>query len=271
MAKPWTKRIADRNSGNENEIPWWVNDKYRLHTFCKENGFPMPDVYKFWKTPAELNLDEAPNKFVLKPTVMFSAWGVMLLEKRDDGTFFDELKGRILTFEQIKAEQEAAYDRCKYKGSYRLMMEEKIESRNVGQPVPLDYKISVFYDAPGQVHQINRNPQVLEYAFFDGDFKPLELDRTIISDWSTKNKGIHDRPEDYDKMLRIASDLTKALRTPFMRVDMFAGPNGPVIGELTPSPGDAFYGNNFKYTEEYDLELGQAWLDAEKRIAADQG
>ncbi|MDJ0321722.1 ATP-grasp fold amidoligase family protein [Pseudarthrobacter sp. PS3-L1] len=266
MPTPWTNRIADRNSGKESGTPWWVNDKYLLHKFCKEHGFPMPEVYKFWKTPHELNLDDTPKKFVLKPTVMFSAWGVMLLERLDDGTFHDELQNRILTFAQVKAEQLAAYERCKYKGSYRLMMEEKVEGRNGDQPIPLDYKVSVFYDQPGQVHQINRNPKVLEYAFFDGQFAPLDLGDTIISDWATKSLGRHDRPADSAEMLKIACELTMTLKTPFMRVDMFAGPQGPVIGELTPSPGDAFYGNNFKYTEKYDLDLGQAWLDAERRI-----
>ena len=265
----WTSRVASRNSGKEANAPWWVNDKYKLHQFCKDLGFPMPEVYAFWKTPSELNLDNAPKKFVLKPTVMFSAWGVMLLERRDDGKFYEELKGRVLDFKQIMDEQQRAYDLCKYKGSYRLMMEEKIEGRNPDQPVPLDYKISVFYDEPGQVHQINRNPEVLEFAFFDGSFDPLDLNGKIVSDWTTKHQGQHDRPEDFEEMLRIATDLTKALGTAFMRVDMFAGPNGPVVGELTPSPGDAFYGNNFEYTNEYDMELGKAWFEAEKRMAVD--
>lgn len=268
--EPWTKKIADRNSGNEAQIPWWVNDKYKLHMFCKEHGFPMPEVYEFWKTPSEMDFDQAPNKFVLKPTVMFSMWGVMLLEKLDDGTFYDELKGRNLTFDQIQAEQQAVYDRCKYKGSYRLMMEEKIDSGIPDQPIPFDYKIAVFYDQPGQVLQINRNPAVPENAFFDGNFEPLDLDRTIISDWSKKKQGQHDRPECYEEMLKIACEVTKALGTPFMRVDMFAGPNGPVIGELTASPGDAFYGNNYKFTDQYDAELGRAWAEAEKRMEAEE-
>lgn len=266
---PWTERIATRNSGGEENAPWWVNDKYKLHQFCKDHGFPMPEVYAFWKTPKELDLGNAPRKFVLKPTVMFSAWGVMLLEKRDDGTFYDQLKGRVLTLQQIEAEQQRAYDLCKYKDSYRLMMEEKIEGRDPEQAVPLDYKVSVFYDEPGQVHQINRNPEILEFAFFDGSFDRLDLQDKIVSDWTTKHQGQHDRPEDYEEMLRIACSLTKALGTPFMRVDMFAGPRGPVVGELTPSPGDAFYGNNFKYTAEYDAELGRAWSEAERRITAD--
>ncbi|MGP5164291.1 ATP-grasp fold amidoligase family protein [Arthrobacter rhombi] len=270
MPTPWTKRIAARNAGEEKNIPWWVNDKYKLHKFCKEHGFPMPEVFAFWKTPDEMNFDQAPMKFVLKPTVMFSAWGVMLLEKRDDGTFYDELKGRALTFEQIMAEQKSVYDRCKYKGAYRLMIEEKIEGPNSEQPIPLDYKIAVFYDVPGQVLQINRNPKKVENAFYDGAFEPLDLDRKIISDWSTKPKGEHDRPEAYEEMLQIASSVTMALGTPFMRVDMFVSPHGPVIGELTPSPGDAFYGNNYKFTDDYDADLGEAWLAAEERLAADK-
>ncbi|MGW9402565.1 ATP-grasp fold amidoligase family protein [Arthrobacter sp. NPDC055585] len=267
MPTPWTTRIAHRNAGKETNIPWWVHDKFKLHNFCKEHGFPTPDVYNFWKTPGEITFDGAPKKFVLKPTVMFSMWGVMLLEKLDDGTFHDELKDRVLTFENIQAEQQKVYERCKYKGAYRLMMEEKIESRNPGQPVPLDYKIAVFYDEPGQVQQINRNPAIPENAFFDGSFEPLDLTHTIISDWSTTKRGEHDRPDDYEEMLQIAADVTKKLGTPFMRVDMFAGPSGPVVGELTASPGDAFYGNNYKLADAYDLELGRMWLEAEQRIA----
>lgn len=269
MLTPWTSKIAARNSGNEENIPWWVNDKYKLHQFCKEHGFPMPEVYSFWKTPSEMSLENAPQKFVLKPTVMFSMWGVMLLSRLDDGNFYDDLTGRTLTFEQVRAEQQAAYDRCQYKGAYRLMMEEKVEGRNPGQAVPLDYKVSVFYDEPRLVQQINRNHKILEFAFFDGKFDPLDLERTFISDWSTTKKGQHDRPDDYEEMLLIASNLTKALKTPFMRVDMFAGPRGPIIGELTASPGDAFYGNNYRYTDDFDSELGSAWLEAEKRIVAD--
>lgn len=270
MPTPWTTKIAARNSGNEENTPWWVNDKYKLHKFCKERGFPMPEIYALWKMPDDMSLEHAPKKFVLKPTVMFSMWGVMLLEKRDDGTFFDDLTGRVLTFEQIKAEQQAAYDRCKYKDAYRLILEEKVEGRNPSQAVPMDYKISVFYDEARLVQQVNRNHKILEFAFFDGDFEPIDLEHTFISDWSTTKKGQHDRPEDYEEMLRIACDLTKALETPFMRVDMFAGPRGPIIGELTASPGDAFYGNNYRYTDEFDAELGYAWLEAEKRIAANR-
>ncbi len=266
----WNERMQLRNAHKETTANWWVNDKYELNKFCKKHGFPMPHVYKFWNTPSDLNLDDAPKKFVLKPTVMFSAWGVMLLEKRDDGTYFEELKGRVMTFKQILEEQNYAYDLCKYKGSYRLMMEEKIESGNSDQPVPLDYKVSVFYDKPGQVHQINRNTKPMEFAFFDGNFDPLVLDGRIDSAWDTKAQGKHERPDHFEEMLRIATEVTKTLGTPYMRVDMFAGPNGPVIGELTPSPGDAYYGNNFKYTDAYEEELGQEWVDALKRQEADQ-
>lgn len=266
----WNERMQLRNAHKETTANWWVNDKYKLHEFCKKNGIIMPEVYKFWDTPSELNLDDAPKKFVLKPTVMYSAWGVMLLEKRDDGTYFEELKGRVMTFEKIVEEQQHAYKVCKYKNDYRLMMEEKIESGNPEQPVPLDYKVSVFYDKPAQVHQINRNTKVMEFAFFDGNFDPLELEGRIESKWDTKAQGKHERPKQYKEMLRIATEVSKALGTPYMRVDMFSGPNGPVLGELTPSPGDAYYGNNFKYTEAYEIEQGQYWTDALERMEADK-
>ncbi|OAB86238.1 hypothetical protein AWH69_15210 [Janibacter melonis] len=267
-AKTWNQRMKIRNSGGEDTANWWVNDKFKLHQFCDKNGFPMPEAYHFWKTPDELDLTDAPVKFVLKPTVMFSAWGVMLLERTSDGTFFEELTGRSLSIDQIRSEQQRAYDICKFKGSYRLMMEERIESSIPGKPIPFDYKVSVFYDTPEQVHQIDRNTNPIEFAFFDGSFEPLDLTGKIESDWSSKGKGEHHRPPEHEEMLTIATDLTKALRTPFMRIDMFSGPSGPVVGELTPSPGDAYYGNNFRYTDSYEIDLGKAWDAAESRMGA---
>lgn len=268
--KTWTERIGDRNSGNgpgENAA-WWVNDKVKLHEFCNANNIPMPALKGNWSLPDELSPEDLKEPLVLKPSVMFSAWGVMMLEPISSGKWFEALRRRTLTFDQIVSEQRAAYERCEYKGSYRLIAEERIEDENPQFTVPLDYKVSVFYDRAEQVHQIDRNRDKVEYTFMDREFNLLP-EGSIISEWRTTTAGEPHVPETGGLMLEIAEQLTKTLKTPFMRVDMFNGKNGPVVGELTPSPGDAYYGNNFKYSNDYDLLLGECWEEALTRMSQD--
>lgn len=266
----WTERIGQRNAGNEKAVPWWVNDKYKLHKWAIENDLPMPKLLQVWKTPDELELAELPNRFVLKPSVMFSAKGVMLLEKLSNGNYWDSLGERELTVESIHREQQKTYEQCKYKGSYRLLAEERVESTINSQQIPFDYKIHSFYGEAHLVQQINRNSSPVRYAFFDGNFEKLDLDRAIISDWKKRPQDDHLKPDAWEEMLEIGKAVSRLLITPFMRVDMFLGANGPIIGELTPSPGDAFYRNNYTYTAEFDEELGRHWDAAAARIADEQ-
>ncbi len=42
---------------------------------------------------------------------------------------------------------------------------------------------------------------------------------------------------------------------------------GAVIGELTPAPGGPYYGDMYKFTESFDLELGQEWETALTKIS----
>lgn len=268
--KTWTARIGDRNSGKgPKENPaWWVNDKLKLHKFCRERGFPMPDLLHSWNHPDELRPSSLEKPLVLKPSVMLSTWGVMLLEPLGNGVWRESLRARELTFDQIVAEQLAAYERCKYKGSYKLMAEELISDEREGLSVPLDYKVWVFYDRAEQIQQISRNGSKAEYVFMDRNFEEIAPDK-ILSDWSTIKKGVPLPPSRANEMVRIAENLTKALGTPFMRVDMYNGKAGPVIGELTPSPGDAFYGNNYTFSEEYNIELGEKWDHALQRMKSE--
>lgn len=266
----WTDKIKARNAGEEKNAPWWVNDKLKLHKWAKENNLPMPEVYRTWDTPEELDLDNLPAKFVLKPSVMFSSWGVMLLELMPNGNYWESLKNRELSVEQIKKEQLQAYDRCKYKKAYRLMVEERIDSPEAGQDIPLDYKAFSYFGEVHLVQQINRNHKPIRINFFDGNFNGLDLDSNIVTDWTGRQIDPLVKPQEWERLLQIAREVTVKLATPFMRVDMYVGDNGPIIGELTPSPGDAFYGNNYRFAESLDLFLGEQWVDAERRIEAMQ-
>ncbi|CAM3240279.1 ATP-grasp fold amidoligase family protein [Corynebacterium gottingense] len=262
----WVKKVEERLNHTEKNVPWWVNDKAKLHTFCQENEIPMPRLYKYWDTPEELvSLDELPSKFVLKPTVMHSNWGVQLLERRENGRYWDSLNRREYGLEGIKLVQEEAYSKCNYKGQYKLMAEEFVESPDPKKPVPLDYKVYCFYDQPLLIQQVDRNSGRDRHVFFDGDFNELPRKGYVESDWKHIDYGEPVIPADPDALLDAAVKTTVKLGTPFMRVDMFHGKQGTVLGELTPAPGPLYYKKIMWLSESFDLELGSAWVRAEAR------
>ena len=102
----------------------------------------------------------------------------------------------------------------------------------------------------------------------DKNFEELR-EGCIVSDWSTVAKGAPLVPSRSKEMVEIAEALTKAIATPFMRVDMYNGANGPIIGELTPTPGDAYYKNNYTYSDEFNAHLGASWARALERMSED--
>lgn len=263
MSATWTGMQRKRLEGKEADVPWWVNDKLRLHRFCEEAGLPMPDLHAVWNHPEGVDFSVCPDRFVLKPSVMHSAWGVMVLERaEEDGCFRETLTGRLLSEENIRREQIAVYDRCKYKGSYRIFAEERVDDA-ASRGVPLDYKVFCYFDRAMMIQQIDRNVSPKQSAWFDEHFEPLPVDGHIESDWEHIHQGPHVRPVEWRRMLDIAVAATRNLNTPFMRVDMYDSQKGPVIGELTPAPGGPYYGDWYRFTHAYDAELGEAWLRAE--------
>lgn len=271
MSLTWTDMQKKRLQGAEENVPWWVNDKLRLHKFCADAELPMPKIYATWNHPGDIDLASAPDQFVLKPSVMHSAWGVMVLERLPGtGEFRESLSGRVLSAETIIKEQIAVYERCKYKGSYKIFTEERVTDETLDGGVPYDYKVFCYYDRAMMVQQINRNVSPKQFAWFDGDFEPLVAADHIESDWTQIEAGPHVKPHEWARMLEVAVAATRLLKTPFMSVDMFNSNRGPLIGELTPAPGGPYYGDWYRFTPEYNQELGEAWLRAQTELERDQ-
>jgi hypothetical protein len=67
-------------------------------------------------------------------------------------------------------------------------------------------------------------------------------------------------------MIAAASAISLKLRTGFVRVDMYATPDGPVIGELTKIPGAPYYARRWSFLPAFDEELGRAWAEANRRL-----
>lgn len=269
MTKPWTEFVHERITHVEKKTPWWVNNKVTLSDFCAANGIPSPTVFKVWKDPSEIDFTGFPERFVLKPNIMSSSAGVLVLRKLDDGTYYESLTKKTLTLDDIIAEQTRCLEKTTYKKTFRIFAEEIIVDARNPQFVPADYKVYCFYDKPALIQQIDRNVKPTGTAFFDGNFQPLELKGRIESSWKHYQLIDPVYPGTAKSMLEITSRITKLIKTPFMRVDLYNSTRGALVGELTPAPGGPYHGTLYKFTEAFDLELGQEWHDAVRRIESD--
>lgn len=269
MTIRWTEYLRRRVKHEEVNIPWWVNNKTTLNEFCLKNGFPVPKIFSIWEDPNDISLHRLPESFVLKPNLMSSSQGVMVLRSLGDDRFYDSLSEKEFSMSEIVEIQNAVAAKSQFKTSYRVFAEELVLDAKDPTIIPLDYKVYCFYDKPIMVQQIDRNVNPTATFFFDGDFSPLDLDSSIASNWKHYRLGEPRVPNTFEEILQTASELTKAINTPFMRVDFYNSTRGPLVGELTPAPGGPYHGVLYKFTEEYDLKLGQEWESALARIQGD--
>lgn len=259
-------RIRARARGEERGVPGFLHDKARATQFVEMIGGPTLKTLRSFKEPAEFNFDELPETFVLKPTFSSSSFGVMVLERQEDSTFHDHLRNRSLDMDAIRSEQIALAE--KHSNSKHLwIVEEKVRDAQ-GHIVPDDYKFYGFQGQIGLVHQTIRGNPLNHHAYFDGDFRPLhDPDGSLI--WT--HQGIVDRvhvapPENWEQMLNVARRISVAVPSPFVRIDMYNTPAGPVFGEFTLVPGTFFYEDREKMSISLSTQLGRLWAQAEYRL-----
>ena len=120
----------------------------------------------------------------------------------------------------------------------------------------VDYKFHCFNGIPRLVYCTNPHEEgeKLEMNFFDMNFCKVEIHRKGTKDMPK----LPSKPEQFDKMVEIASKLSKPY--PFVRVDLFLCKGKIYLGELTfiPTAGMG------KFEEaEVDLMLG-GWIKLDR-------
>ncbi|MCB4770352.1 hypothetical protein LGR54_17225 [Ancylobacter sp. Lp-2] len=263
----WVEYQRRRIAGEEPDVPWFVGDKLKAYEFAAKHSIRTPARYAVLRSLEEFNPDLAPDYFVCKPTGMHSTEGVMILKREAKGRYHDFLRKRDLTTEQIIAEQQRCYDNNRYKGSFRLILEELLLAEDSRQGVvPWDYKLYCFGGRVELITQIDRNVGPPAMAWFGPDFTDFDPDAHLESDWKLIQRGTPRRPDCWREMLGAARQIANALKTPFTSVDLFATPWGPVLGEITLAPGGPYYGKMYRFKPDYDAELGACWEAAERRL-----
>ena len=215
-------------------------DKLLLHEYCKEKlGVDLcVPVIKVYNNTSEINIDELPDKFVIKCN-HGSGMNIIVKDKSKLN-----IKGSISLLNNwmntdfsIANGFEAHYHDIERK----IFVEEYLDNNG---SVPKDYKFLCFNGKPKYVEVIDGRFTKLKYMnYYDMDFNFNQLTRT---DFPNNKSIIDEKPERFEEMKTLAEKLSEDFK--FVRVDFYEIDGKIYLGELTFTPGAMI----FKYKDPKD-------------------
>ncbi|WP_353171565.1 ATP-grasp fold amidoligase family protein [Acinetobacter rudis] len=262
------KDFLDRRvKGGEKGLPLFFHDKEKTYRFCKENNIRTVEKINMFNNIQELLewFENCPDEFVIKPSFLSSMVGVMVLTKQEDGKYYEGLSKRVLEKKEIIDIQINFFNKSQ-RTEKHIVIEEKINDKYI-DGIPLDYKVYIFYNQIAFIGVYNRNNKKLFGDWFDCDFKLLEEGLIVNQEPHTFHSEHPQSIKDKDKkaIIDFAKMISKKVKLPFVRLDLYLSETGPVLGEVTLSPGGLYYQKMYKVSNQLQLMmdglLEQAFID----------
>lgn len=263
----WHDYLERRINGDEPGVPWFLHDKLECAQFCELHGLPFVPILKIFDFPEQIDLTGLPTQFILKPTQLHSAQGVMVLSERSEG-FHEAFLDRVLDVNEIRSRQRELFDRPELNQPHlsgnRLIVEEKVDDAD-GYPIPRDFKAYTFGGHVELILVIDRNTRPQTVQWFDRDLKPIQ-DERITYNPAKVSVGDVDLGQVGQEILRVSESASAVVPTPFCRIDLYRSTQGLVIGEITLTPGGLYFGRSYTLSRRYERELARCWRTAEAQM-----
>lgn len=237
------KLLVQKLKYDKDDMATLLSDKYAIREYLEKKGYGqllnellLEGVYE---RAEDIDFDKLPERFAMKCT-HGSGYNIIVKDKKQL-----DVKKAIKQLNVWLREDygvmmaEAHYSRIKP----RIIIEKYMEDKNGG--FPSDYK---FFASRGEVIgcmiATGRDTK-LERLFVDNDFNDLHF----IHEYTGENHMTL-KPDTYDEMIKIASELSKDF--PFVRVDLYDFDGRVVFGELTFTPNSCVHPH---FNDE-----GQRWI-----------
>lgn len=224
-------------------------DKYAVREFVKDKIGEkyLNELYGVYSSVNEINLDELPEKFVLKGT---HGSGLNIICKDKNKMNWKKAKKKMkrwMITNHYWQTREWVYKDIKP----RIIAEKFIETNN-NKPLK-DYKFFCFNGEVKSLFVAKNRGIGTTFDFYDLDWNWLE----VKNHYPNSNKKV-EKPEKLDKMICLAKKLSK--KFPQVRVDFYYENKKIYFGELT-----FFHFSGFESfePESFDIEMGK-WLDLNK-------
>lgn len=245
----WLK-LYDRRSEYTMMVDKYAVKDYVASVIGKEYVIPTLGV---WDSPEEIDFDDLPQQFVLKPTHL-GGGSVFICKNKtsfDINGVVERMKGAL------KGDMYKVYREWPYKNVPRRVIAEKYIKNSSDESLDLtDYKFYCFSGIPMYCQVIKDRNSKETIDFFDMDWNhqtfyglnPVYVSSSKI----VKAKRAPAKPIHFDEMKEMARKLSEGL--PFSRIDLYDTKNGPLFGEITFYPAS---GIGTFAPSEYNIILGE--------------
>lgn len=242
--KRYTEKLQWYKLNYRSELLTVCSDKYSVREYVKSKQLEntLTKLYAVYSEPDEINMNDLPEKFVIKTTNGSGTNYFCTNKEKFDIDFVKTELGKWLDRDVYSAGREWAYKNIEP----RIVVEELLEDKKNQFSGINDYKFMCFNGKP-------------KYVVFDVD-RHVDHRRNIYDinweyiDVSTDHENVGDtikKPNGYHEMLEVAKLLCQDF--PFVRVDLYYVNNKVYFGELTFYPWTGYV----QFTpDDFDYELG---------------
>lgn len=263
----WHELMKLRIDGFEENLPKFLEDKVRLREFCAEHKINTSDIITQFSNPESIDLNIIKeNSFVIKPSLDSSTRGVMVLNRTEtEDKFFDVLHNRLFTLNEIKEYQRKFFIENTHKEN-KIIVEKKIEDIDSSYIIPRDFKFYSFNGKIALILIIDRNRKPAISCWYDEDFQPIYNGIVECMAPYTRTLTYYTRPNNFKNLMDFASKVSKLIRVPFASIDVYSTEAGPLLGEITLTPGGIYYGEHYILSKAQEKLMGRMWLEAKEEL-----
>lgn len=230
---------------------WSWETKTGVKQVAERIGARAPATLQEVIDPADIDWDSLPSNFVVKPNRGASKAGVFVL-KRQGKAFYDVLRGSIVTRSEVCSQLLLMGQKGKISTDHFLIEEALLQ----GKLPTCEWKMYSFQGEVGIILQIQRTEAGRRTHFWSPMWARIPGARLQ----TPSDRGLP-WPLNPSGLLAVATDASKAVPVPFVRVDLYEHQGEVFLGELTPMPG-----SRQRFRRSIDLELGRMWETAEAKL-----
>ena len=244
----WTEKLQVYKMQYRDPVLHTCVDKYEVRNYVRQKGLEsiLTQLYGVYETAEEMDLNQLPDRFVLKTTDGGGGNNVILVQDKNqlDIVSTRQRLNSWLNIKDINAGREWAYTGIR---KSQIIAEELLINPVHPEAGVEDFKILCFHGEPKYI--IVDKDRYIDHKrnFYTPDWKKVDV--TTDHD---QFEDSYPKPKNLDKMLDIARTLSESF--PFVRVDLYNIEGKIYFGELTFYPWSGYV----QFTpDEFDTTLGQ--------------
>lgn len=233
--------IAARLAGlDPDSLPEWLHDKLLTKEHAITHDLPVTPLREVLDTPEALELHHFDKPCVVKPVRGSSSLGVKILHRNGDH-LTDLGSGDTFDIQQLRDLETNVLDRIGDTRAPALLLEEPVRDAT-GRISSRDYKFLFAGDAIVLVHVVERTDRGVVSQWMDADFRPV-IPGPVWTNTYFRKVGQFEKPAEWPALVELARRVYESAGLPLTRVDLYLGAQGPIFGEITPMPGNFYFGD----------------------------